>query len=858
MNPTEVTSREVRDAAEIAHETATVDSAPLVVSEASLAALEYPSLLAVLAVLGATDLGRERIHDLRPLAGGAELAERRAAYEEAGRLLSNGALVPSFETPLLPLLARAAGASPGLSGRDVVALADLLDITAAVRERIAAADPPVPALAARAATVADAEPLRRQIRKVLDRRGEVREDASPELQRLRGAIRRQRESLYQDLQGLVQEHRELLSEETVPMREGRLVLVLQAGARGRVPGLVHGRSATGRSFYFEPIAVVEGNNRLQQAWEDAEAERRRLLAELAELLRQHLPTLRAHADFVAGLDLVQAAQRFAERARAVLPELARADGGARLRLLAARHPLLDPDLAPLREEALGQSGHTGTMVPLDLELDAERRALVVTGPNAGGKTVALKSAGLLSLMALAGLPVPAARGTVLPELRSLVATVGDEQDLLADRSTFSGRLLRLKEAWELAGPRSLVLLDELGSGTDPEEGAALAGALLEGLVARGGLVLLTTHLGRVAGEAMELPGAACAAMEFDPETGEPRYRLLPGPPGSSEAIALARRLGLARELLVSAERRLDPEGRQYRRLLAEVERLRQELAARLADAEAEQRRGQSERERLERARADLEAERGSVAQRSKRELEAFRVQVRTKLAAEVERLKTELGAGRQRGLAEGATTRLFAEAPIPAATDGDEGDGSPLVVGGAVRHRSLGWQGTLERLEDGRAEVRAGGKRLRCRAEELVALASRGEAAGATGSGVSAGKSRGLHAAGGSAAARRRGAADGGAIQTRPAPRMPEPPEVPSELMLIGERAEPALDRLDTYLDEALHAGRDEVRVVHGHGSGRLRAAVREHLNGHRAVASWRPGEDGEGGNGATVVRLRG
>jgi len=494
----------------------------------------------------------------------------------------------------------------------------------------------------------------------------------------------------------------------------------------------------------------------------------------------------------------------------------------------------------LRQEALGQPGHTGMMVPLELELGPSARALVVTGPNAGGKTVALKTAGMLSLMALAGLPVPAAAGSVLPELETLVATVGDEQDLLADRSTFSGRLLRLKEAWELAGPRSFLLLDELGSGTDPEEGAALASALLEGLVARGSLVLLTTHLGRVAGEALEMPGAACAAMEFDPTSGEPLYRLLPGPPGSSEAIALARRLGLARELLESAERRLDPEGRQYRRLLAEVERLRQELAARLSDAEAEQRREHDERARVELARADLEAERGTVAQRSKREIESFRVQVRQKLAAEVERLKGELGAGKQRGLAEAATTRLFAEAPSVKTVD-EADSGLPLAVGATVRHRALGWQGTLEKLEGGRAEVSAGGKRLRCRADELVAIAAPADAKSAV--------------AGSAKARRARNAVN---TETRPAPRTPEAPEVPPELMLIGERAEPALERLDAYLDEALHAGRDEVRVVHGHGSGRLRNAVREHLKSHRAVATWRPGEDNEGGNGATVVRLRG
>jgi len=376
-----------------------------------------------------------------------------------------------------------------------------------------------------------------------------------------------------------------------------------------------------------------------------------------------------------------------------------------------------------------------------------------------------------------------------------------------------------------------VLLDELGSGTDPEEGAALAGALLEGLVGRGAMVLLTTHLGRVAGEAMEMPGAAVAAMEFDPRTGEPRYRLLPGPPGGSEAIALARRLGLARELLQSAEARLGVEGRDYRRLLAEVEALRHDLARRLADAERERARGAQERERLERERAELEAERRSVAQRQKRELEAFRAKVRGELGAVAERVREDLRAGKRRGVAEAATAELFAQAPeLPAVQEEATG---PLVVGGRVRHRALGWEGVLEKLERGRAEVRVGGKRLRARPEELGGVG-------------------GADARGGAPAA----AAPSRAL--RPTPVTPDSPDVPMELMLIGERSEPALDRLDVYLDEALRAGREEVRVVHGHGSGRLRQAVREHLRAHPAVASFRPGEEGEGGNGATVVRLRG
>jgi DNA mismatch repair protein MutS2 len=827
---------------------------PLEVSAASLAALEYPSVLALLGALAASDLGRERALGLMPLADAEALAERREAYDEAARLLSGGALVPSFEVALAPLLARAGGASPGLTGRDVVTLVDLLEVTAAAADRIAGADPECPTLGARAAVLADSEPLRRLVKKTLDRRGDIREDASPELARLRGAIRHQRDALYQDLQGLVQEHRDLLSEETVPMREGRLVLVLQAGARGKVPGLVHGRSSTGKSFYFEPLGVVEGNNRLQQAWEDEEAEKQRLLAELAAALRKQLPMLRSHAAFLAELDVLQASLRFAELGRARLPELV---GAPRLRLLQARHPLLDPGLAPLRAEALGQAGHTGAIVPLDLELTPERRALVITGPNAGGKTVALKTAGLLTLMALAGLPVPAAAGTTLPELERLVATVGDEQDMLADRSTFSGRLMRLREAWEASYPPCLVLLDELGSGTDPEEGSALSAALLEGLVARGVLVVLTTHLGRVAGEAMQLPGAFCAAMDFEPESGEPRYRLLPGPPGSSEAIALARRLGFDPRLLASAEARLTREGRDYRRLLAEVERVRGELAARLEDSESELRRAGEERQRLERERAAMEAERRTLAPKLKRELDAFRREVRQQLAAEVEKVRGEAEGGRRRGVAEAATERLFAAAPAAAAPEAEpEG---PLVVGGRVRHRGMGWQGTLDKLDRGRAEVTVGGKRLRCREDELVGLDGSGGGSAAGGAG-SKGGGGGAKADGAKADGAKADGAKGGGLRKMPQP-IPDVPlreTSPAELMLLGERVETALERLDAYLDEALLAGREEVRVVHGHGTGKLRQAVREHLRSHPAVATFRAGEDGEGGNGATVVRLRG
>ena len=792
-------------------------------SEATLRALECRGLLACIAQLAATDLGHAEILGLAPAASAAELDERRRRYEESRRLILDGALVPQVEEPLAELLERIESDRPPLAGPDLVRLAGVLAVSRAAARRILRADPGCPALAAETPSLPEAQLLQERIESTLDRRGEVREDASPALAALRRTIRRLRDALYRQLQSRLGELREHLSEDTIPLRGGRLVLLVQAGARGRVAGLFHGRSATGRSFYFEPLEAVEPNNQLQQAIEDEEEERRRLLAELVEAVRAAAETCDRHTAFVGRLDALESAARFAEIAGARLADLA-PDGG--LRLTAARHPLLDPRLAELRAAALGQGGHTGPVIPLDLQLDSAQRALVVTGPNAGGKTVALKTVGLLAFAHQCGLPVAAAAGTAFPFLERLVATVGDEQDLLADRSTFSGRLVRLHEAWDAAGPRSLLLLDELGSGTDPEEGAALAVALLEGLVERRALAVITTHLTRLAAAALELDGAGCAAMEFSGESGLPTYHLLPGPPGGSEAIALARRLGLPRAWLDRAERQLQPEFRDLRRLLGEVERARGELAA-ARDALATERLDQEKiRRRMEREQAALEVERKTIATKLRNELGEFRRDIARKLTIEVERVREEARSGRRRQVAAEAVDRLFAGAPQVA---GEEESG-PLAVGGTVRHRALGWQGRLETLDGERAVVVVAGKRVRCTAGELDSVAPAAPRAGRRAAPPSAPGGRDLESS---------------VVEL-------------AELNLIGQRVEPALDAIDGYLDQALLGARREVRIVHGHGTGRLRDAVRLHLRQHPAVAAQRPGEPNEGGNGATVVTLRG
>jgi len=787
-------------------------------SETTLAALELPRLLELFAAEARTDLGAARLRGLGPTADRAELERRRAAYVEVDRLVVEAPLVPSLDAELGPLLERLESELPPLDGGEIVVVARLLAAAGEAVARIRAAESPLPELGRRVAEMPDPRPLVERIERVLDPRGRVRDDASPALVELARQARAARARIYGALERVRTAQPELFTDETVPLRAGRLQLVLSSGARGRVPGLVHGRSASGKSFYFEPLEVVEENNVLESAVEEMESERLRLLRELLEALRAELPRVRALAALLGELDALESAGRVAAVTGARLVALAES-GGPRLR--GARHPLLDPRLAGRRDRVFGAAGHTGEIVPLDLELDAERRLLVVTGPNAGGKTVALKCLGLAALATQCGLPVACEAGSELPCFERVVATVGDDQDMLTDRSTFSGRLLRLAEAWEAASPRALVLVDELGSGTDPEEGAALSVALVERLVERGAFGVVTTHLVGVALAALERPGASCAAMEFEPSSGRPTFRLIPGAPGASEAIALARRLGLPAAWIARAEELVGPEHRDLHRVLAELEASRVELER--ARAAAAEREGEAERRRaaLAREQAALEAERRTVAKRLEAELASFRERVAGEMRQSETRLRDELAAGRRRAVAAKETARLFAAAPSFTLEE-EARPAGPLEVGATVRHRALGWEGRLEKLDGERAEVAVRGKRVRAAKGDLLVLADAAEP-------ESAGGTRAL----------------------------PSAAEAPAELLLLGVRVEAGLDAVDAYLDEALRAGRQEVRVVHGHGTGRLREAIREHLRGHPAVATFRPGAPNEGGNGATVVTLR-
>jgi DNA mismatch repair protein MutS2 len=790
----------------------------MLISKESIEALELPSLLRLLAEGAASDAGRREILALAPFSDAATIATAVDRGREVGRLLEEGSLVPSLEEPVLPLLEDLVERRSSIDGKHLVRVRELLEITLAARRRIGQAEPPCQALADLARHLPDLGGLAKQLGKALDDRGRVRDDASSLLGSLRRQSQKARQRTYAALEKYVRSHDAELAEETIPLHDDRLVVLLRSGSKGRLSGLLHGRSGSGQSYYFEPLEVVDANNELRSVRDEEEAERRRILGELIEGVCQNLDALSRHLEFLAELDLRQSAARWSEQCKGmwVVPE-----GSTEYRLEKARHPLLEPSLATLREQALGKAGHEGDVVPLSMELTENQRLVVITGPNAGGKTVALKTLGLVALAAHCGLPVPVGPGTRMPLLERLVASVGDEQDLLADRSTFSGRLLRLKEAWEWAGPKSLVLLDELGSGTDPEEGAALGIALVEALVDKGAFAAISSHLTRLAAAALDLEGAACAAMAFDSESGRPTYQLLPGTPGGSEALALARRLGLSTIWVDRAEELLGPEHGRLQKLLVEVENVREELAAELSRAVSENRRLVAEREASESARSQLEEARNRASKDAQRAVGEFRRQVRKRLGREVERLREELEAGRRRGLEAEAIERIFHDSPVSE----PERSTLPVEVGGLVSHRGLGWEGTVSKIAGDRAEVIVQGKRMVCPVSDLDGRA--GEAKNGKGKRSSS------------------------VVST------PEVSEaVPVELQLRGERVESALEKLDIYLDQALLGSLAEVRIVHGHGTGKLKQAVREALEHHAAVSKWRPGDRNEGGDGATVVSL--
>ena len=779
--------------------------------------LEFDKVLDLVAAHARTRVGRFVVSRTPSYRRPAEAHEHARLTLEIGRLLETEGPLPfsgldESEALLDPAL------PPPREIPELLALAALAAGLGELHRRLAAAPVELIRLRAFGDAVPDSAALAVWSLRRLGPDGQVPDDASPELARLRRQLVRVRLELAGELEALRRRHPEAVTDAPPTLRRDRYCLPVRAAARSQLPGLVLASSGSGATVFVEPFDVVERNNVLADTAAREAEEVARIVAEVAAALAAARPDLRRGHATAATLDAAQARTRFGRtvEGRVVLPD------GDDLVLRGARHPLLDERLAALRAEgAGGQAGpRPRQVVPLDLRLPAGVRTLVISGPNAGGKTVALKTVGLMVLMASHGIPLPVDEGTVIPALDRVWCHIGDEQNVAADLSTFSAAMAATAELLDTADAASLALYDELGAATDPLEGAALGCGLIEELTRRQALTIATTHLAAIAMTADAAEGMENGAMEYDEAAGRPTFALRIGRPGRSHALEIAERMGLPAGLLERARALLGGEHLELDRWLKRLQQLETTLEDERTAVARERTQVADHGRRIEAERRHLERELQSVPIRIAEERERLKRRAKSQLDAALVRLDEAVRTAEALGKRQ--RQRLRDEAlDLDEATPGPAVAGS-LAPGDPVRIEGLGGAGELVELRGARALVRLAGKRLWVSADALARAA--------------------------------------GIDPVPAAPVISVAAEDPGsrELMLLGLDAEAARERLDLFLDRALAAGRRNVRVVHGHGSGTLRRMVREVCRSHPGVHGFRHPPQHLGGTGVTEVELGG
>ncbi len=789
-----------------------------------LEVLDYFKILERVAAFTHFSLGREKVLALRPTADPDNARGRLARTREAVGFLTrhNPDLTGAADVrQAVQMAARGRVLTPS----ELLQIQRTVRVAERLRRSIMQERRQFPRLARLVRDWPTHFGLAEAIAEVLDDEGRVKDTASPELAALRRALRETHQALRERLETLIRspDIRALLQEPLYTLRSGRYVLPVKAEHRHRFPGIVHDQSSTGATFFIEPFAVVELNNRLRTLEQEQEREVRRLLRRLSQRVGRAAETLTRVVETLGDLDMLFARARYALELDAVEPKLEPwrpaepPHPGSTLRLYRARHPLIPRDRA----------------VPVDIVLEPDVYALVITGPNTGGKTVTLKTVGLLALMAQTGLFIPAAEGSALSVFRGIYADIGDEQSIEQSLSTFSAHIRNIIRILEKADSRSLVLLDELGAGTDPHEGAALAWAILDALVQRGVTTLVATHYPELKVYAHRTPGVQNASMEFDPETLQPTYRLILGLPGRSNALIIAQRLGLDGRILREARKRLSPGERETEDLLAAIQE--HERAARKAREEAE-----TLRQRL----AEREAQLRQQLEELREQRQALLEQARAQVQEEVDALRRQLRALERRWLYEGRSREDLealrqdrealeaitppedVEMPLPPVEEDVTSvvEAPVLQPGVRVFLPRFGREGVVLQVHEDEVEVQMGPLRVRVDPEEVRPVAEPAKARQET-----------------------------PRVQVHTPQRRASPG---AECHLRGMTVEDALETLERHLEQAYLAGLPWVRIVHGKGTGRLRQAVREYLRQHPLVVRFQAGSPHEGGEGVTIAWL--
>jgi len=652
--------------------------------------------------------------------------------------------------------------------------------------------------------------------------GTVDSSASPELARIRGSIERLRVEVQAMLERLLRHlSREgVLQDAVVTLRNDRFVIPVRAEEKRRVQGVVHGTSSSGATVFLEPMETLPLNNELVELQDREFAEIQRILGEFSRKLRERRDDLLRATEILGELDLAFAKAEFSRQYDACIPEFS---SERALELKDARHPLLEKTL-----RAQGKSP-----VPLTIELKPPKLMMIVSGPNTGGKTVALKTLGSAVLMAQAGLPVPASEFK-LPLFRRVLADIGDQQSIEANLSTFSAHIANIQRMAEVAGGKDMVLLDELGTSTEPSQGAALAVAILEHFRERGAMTLVTTHHSRLKAYAAETPQALNAAMEFDEATLEPTYRLLSGLPGKSSALDIAQRLGLEASIVEKARSLLHPADAEAAALIAglhqqrgELERQARELARQGKEQEARQRELESRVQAEHRQKLkDLDSRLEQTLRANEKRWEGVIEQLRAQLAA-AQGAKPSKGLERKmaslkREVREEWDTQVLEAIGGAAPATVEPAADRPLAVGDQVQVANLSSPGTVMALpDDDQVDIAVGHLHMRLQRSEV------------------------------------RRVVHGGTGAARPTVAARRGDEAPVELNVIGDTAELARERVDKFLDEAYMAARFRLRIIHGHGKGILRKTLHEMFATHPHVEKFYLAPPHEGGAGATIVELK-
>jgi len=788
----------------------------------TLERLEFGKVLDRIAGLCTLSLGAEGVRALRPTDEAARIETRSQRIAEGAAILADGHdfSVERFEDPTA-VLDRAGIEGTALRPDELQTVAAVLRNARDLQKAFDRLGGAAPALAKLAFDLAPNPDLLKDIDRCIEPDGTVADDASPDLKRIRREMAALQDRIRTRLEALLAnaDVQPFLTGDYVTQRSGRNVIPVLAAQSGQVPGIIHDRSDTGHTVFVEPAFAVEMGNDLRGLAADEEREIQRILRELTDGVRAHLEPLRLTVRTLVQFDVVRACARYAA-ARSMTRPVFSADGV--LRIVGGRHPIL--------EEALAPSG--GAVVPLDFTLGGPVRTIAITGANAGGKTVALKTIGLLCLMAQTGLMVPADEGTTFALHESVLVDIGDEQSIEANLSTFSGHIQHIRQILETADAGTLVLLDEIGAGTDPAEGGALACAIIQALHERGAATVVTTHLGQVKGFVHEQGGMENAAVQFDPDTLSPTYELIIGRPGASHALRIAARYGLPAAVLAGAERLVDSDAIEMEGLLAR-------LTTSLKKAEADARKAKRERADAEKARKDLarqledlKKERKEALRRAVAEAQGLVENTRRQMqqaldearragadAAATRHLRRQVEAKRDRFKAK---SRELAPTRRPPLALENLYLGQVVYVETMQRHAAVR-QIDLKRrkvvLEAGGLEIEADAEAIR-QADAEAAAESPPEREGRT-------------------------VVERGGESVAP------------ELDMRGMRVDEAMRALEQYLNDACVADLAAVRIIHGHGTGALREMVRRELKDHPLIESFRYGQWNEGGRGVTVAVLR-